>query len=105
KVIDQHKSGNDLWYRVVLGTNSYGWIYSGDVSTTQVKQPTSVVTKVATPIRRGATTSYGIYETVKKGTTLKYISTFTNAAGETWYNVETSKGTRGWMLGTHGEVR
>ncbi len=105
KVIDQHKSASGLWYRVVLGTNSFGWIYSGDISTTQVKQPTSVVTTAAVQLRRGAATSYKVYETVKKGTTLKYISTFTNSSGETWYNVETSKGTRGWIIGTYGEVR
>ncbi len=109
KVIDQHVSSNGTWYRIELSSTLKGWIFSGNVSSTKgdvaTKTPSQVVTVGEVHLRKGATTSYGVIETLKKGTTLKYISVFTNSAGETWYNVETSIGKRGWIFGKLGEVR
>lgn len=68
--------------------------------------PTQVVTKGIVNIRKGASTSnYPVVIQVQKGVTLKYISSFKNSLGETWYNVEASNGKRGWMLSSLGEVR
>lgn len=109
KVIDKHESSNGTWYRVELSSTLKGWIFSGNVSNTKgdvaTNTPSQVVTTGEVHLRKGATTSYGILETLQKGTALKYIQDFTNSAGETWYNVETSTGKRGWIYGKLGEVR
>ncbi|WP_227937236.1 SH3 domain-containing protein [Alkalihalobacillus deserti] len=105
-VIDTHtSSSNDTWYRVNVSSNLNGWIHSGDVSLSQVTVPTQAVTTTNTVVRRGATTDYASVESVSRGTTLKYIGSFTNNNGELWYNVETSRGNRGWVISTHAEVR
>ncbi|MBH0169339.1 SH3 domain-containing protein [Fictibacillus sp. 18YEL24] len=104
-VIDKFESSNGLWYRVTVSSTVKGWIYTGDVSTTQVSAPTKVVTTAKVNIRKGATNSYDVVATVSSGTTLKYLSSFTNDSGETWYNVQTSSGVKGWMISTYGEVK
>lgn len=106
KVIDSHKSATGLWYRVELSSTLKGWVFSGDVS---VSKPANgekqVVTTGEVYLRKGATTSYAVLETLPKGTTLKYISTFTNSKSEIWYNVETAAGVKGWVSGTLSEVK
>ncbi|WP_298467116.1 SH3 domain-containing protein [uncultured Psychrobacillus sp.] len=106
-VIDQHGTGANLWYRVEVSSTVKGWVHSGDVTTTKPSNvtPSSVITKEAVNIRKGATTSYASIELVVKGTSLKYISSFKNAKGETWYNVQSPKGNKGWVLSTLTEVR
>jgi uncharacterized protein YgiM (DUF1202 family) len=104
-VIDKFESTSGLWYRVTVTADTKGWVYSGEVSTTAVSAPTKVVTTAKVNIRKGATSSYSVVATVASGTTLKYISSFTNSSGETWYNVETAKGEKGWMISTYGEVK
>lgn len=107
KVIDSFTSATGLWYRVELSSTLKGWVFSGDVSIEKTA-PTNiskVVTTGSVHLRKGATTAYGIIETLKKGTTLTYIQSFTNAYGETWYNVETPQGKRGWIISTLGEVK
>jgi uncharacterized protein YgiM (DUF1202 family) len=105
KVIDSFKSSSGVWYRVSLSTTLKGWVYSGDVSTKKTSQPTKVVIKENVNLRKGATTGYPSVQLLSKGTTLKYISSFKNNKGETWYNVETSSGKRGWIKSTYGEVK
>ncbi|WP_100374073.1 SH3 domain-containing protein [Bacillus sp. FJAT-45037] len=105
QIIDSHESTNGLWYRVNVSSTVKGWIFSGDVSSTQVNAPTQAITTTTVNIRRGATTGYASVQTVPRSTTLKYLGDFTNNAGELWYNVETSTGTRGWIIATHAEVR
>lgn len=106
-VIDKHGSGTNLWYRVEISSTVKGWVHSEDVTTTKpsTATPSSVVAKEALNIRKGATTSYASIELVAKGTSLKYISSFKNAKGETWYNVQSPKGNKGWVLSTLTEVR
>jgi uncharacterized protein YgiM (DUF1202 family) len=106
-VIDSFSGSTGLWYRVSLSSTVKGWIYSGDISTTKVTvtNPTKVVTFGVVNLRKGASTGYAIVETVQKGVSLKYIQTFTNSAGEIWYNVESSSGKRGWISSSFGEVR
>ena len=106
-VIDQHGSGTNLWYRVEVSSTVKGWVHSGDVTTSKPSNvtPSSVVAKEAVNIRKGATTSYASIELVAKGTSLKYIDSFKNAKGETWYNVQSPKGNKGWVLSTLTEVR
>ncbi|TQR21370.1 SH3 domain-containing protein [Psychrobacillus vulpis] len=106
-VIDQHKSASGVWYRVEISSTVKGWVFSGDVTTTKPGNyvPTSVVTTQAANVRKGATTNYQSLELVAKGTTLKYLGSFKNANGETWYNVQTAKGTKGWVLSTLTEVK
>ncbi|MCM3663607.1 SH3 domain-containing protein [Mesobacillus subterraneus] len=105
RVVDSFKAASGTWYRVQLSSTLLGWVYGGDVSTTK---PTSTEKTVTTTgevyIRRGATTEYAAITLVPKGTTLKYLGSFKNAAGETWYNVETSTGIRGWMFSGLGQV-
>ncbi|WP_316570462.1 SH3 domain-containing protein [Neobacillus sp. YIM B06451] len=107
KVIGSVTVATGLWYRIEVTPSILGWVFSGDVSTTKpaVTAPTTVTVKSEANIRRGASTVYTIVATVKAGTNLKYLSTFTNSNGETWYNVETSAGVRGWMISTLGEVK
>lgn len=108
KVIDTFKSSTGLWYRVELSSTLKGWIHSEDVSTTKsesTSSPTKVITSGNVHLRKGATTNYSIIQTIPAGTTLKYIQTFTNANGEYWYNVETSEGVKGWIIGSLGEVK
>jgi outer membrane murein-binding lipoprotein Lpp len=107
KVVDSFKASTGLWYRVQLSSTLLGWVYGGDVSTT--KPTTSSTEKTVTTtgevyIRRGATTEYAALTLVPKGTVLKYLGSFKNDAGETWYNVETSTGIRGWMFSGLGQV-
>lgn len=106
-VIDQHKSTSGVWYRVEISATVKGWVFSGDVSTTKPTDyiPTNVITKQAVNVRKGATTNYASIELVAKGTSLKYLGSFKNASGETWYNVQTAKGTKGWVLSTLTEVK
>ncbi|MBS4190240.1 SH3 domain-containing protein [Bacillus sp. FJAT-49705] len=107
KVIDKFNAATGLWYRVELSPSLKGWVFSNEVSVNKpsTSTPTQVVTFGDVHLRKGATTSYPILQTLKSGTTLKYISTFTNAAGEVWYNVETSAGVKGWVSGTLSEVK
>jgi uncharacterized protein YgiM (DUF1202 family) len=106
-VIGQHKGADGVWYRVEVSSTVKGWIFSNDVSTTKPSEfiPSKVVTKQATNVRKGATTNYKSLETVAKGSTLTYLGSFKNANGETWYNVQTPKGTKGWVLSTLTEVK
>ncbi|WP_113930707.1 SH3 domain-containing protein [Bacillus sp. P14.5] len=107
KVIDKHTTSIGVWYRVELSSTLKGWVFSGDTSTTKPTNtvPTQVVTKSDVHLRAGATTSYSIKTTLSGGTTLKYIQSFKNSLGETWYNVETSNGDRGWIISSLAEVR
>ncbi len=107
KVIGSHTSSDGLWYRVELSSTVKGWVFSGDVtlSKSESSEPTQVVTFGEVHLRKGATTNYASIQLLPKGTTLKYISTFKNAKGETWYNVETSAGVKGWVIATLSEVK
>lgn len=107
KVIDSFNSATGLWYRVEISSTVKGWVFSGDVtvSKSSASAPSSVVTFGEVHLRKGATTSYDVIQTLPKGASLKYISTFTNAKGEVWYNVQTSSGIKGWVSGTLSEVR
>jgi uncharacterized protein YgiM (DUF1202 family) len=107
KVIDKYTTSLGLWYRVELSSTLKGWVYSGDVSTSKPGNyvPSQVITKSEVNIRSGATTSYSIIDTLSGGTTLKYIQSFKNSLGETWYNVEMSNGDRGWIISSLAEVR
>lgn len=106
KVIDSHKSATGLWYRVELSSTLKGWVFSGDVS---IEKPANaekvVVTFGDVNLRKGATTSYASLQVIPKGTNLKYISSFTNAAGEVWHNVQTAAGIKGWVIGSLSEVK
>ncbi|UOE55126.1 SH3 domain-containing protein [Bacillus sp. CMF12] len=104
-VVDSHNSSSGLWYRVQLSPSLLGWVYSGDVSTTKPDTLKTVVTTADVNMRRGATTDYAVVELLPKGTVLKLVQTYKNSKGETWYNVETSSGSRGWIISTFGEVR
>lgn len=106
-VIDQHKAAAGVWYRVEVSASVKGWVFAEDVSTTKPGSyvPSQVVTKGAVNVRKGATTNYNSLELVAKGSTLKYLGSFKNASGETWYNVQTPKGTKGWVLSTLTEVK
>ncbi|GGA18670.1 SH3 domain-containing protein [Psychrobacillus lasiicapitis] len=107
KVIDQHKSATGIWYRVEVSATVKGWVFSGDVTTTKPSNvvPSEVVAKQAVNVRKGATTNYKSLELVAKGTSLKYLDSFKNANGEIWYNVQTAKGNKGWVLSTLTEVK
>ena len=106
-VIGEHKGADGIWYRVEVSATVKGWIFSGDVSTSKPGNfvPSKVITKEATNVRKGATTNYKSLETVAKGSTLSYLGSFKNANGETWYNVQTAKGNKGWVLSTLTEVK
>ena len=106
-VIGEHKGADGVWYRVEVSSTVKGWVFSGDVSTTKPSEfvPSKVVTKQSTNVRKGATTNYKSLETVAKGSTLTYLGSFKNANGETWYNVQTAKGNKGWVLSTLTEVK
>ncbi|MFE8701691.1 SH3 domain-containing protein [Cytobacillus sp. FJAT-54145] len=107
KVVGSHNSATGLWYNVELSSTLKGWVQSSDISITAPSNttPTQVVAFGDVHLRKGATTGYTILTTIPKGTTLKYISTFVNTSGETWYNVETSSGLKGWVYGGLTEVR
>jgi stage II sporulation protein D len=57
------------------------------------------VFKSTSEMRRGASSSYEIIKTFKAGEGADYNSSFTNSAGEVWYNV-TSGSSSGWVLGS-----
>lgn len=105
---DSFSSTSGIWYRVNVSNTLSGWIFSSDITVTKPSNytPESVVAKYATNIRSGASTQYKIVEVVLVGTSMKYLGSFTNSTtGETWYNVLTSKGNKGWVLSTQTEVK
>lgn len=104
KVVDSFNSSSGVWYRVEVSPGVLGWIFSGDVTTSN-KTGSTVITTDVVNLRSGATTSYKVLETIPNGTTLTYLQSFKNGNGETWYNVETSAGVRGWIHSDYGEVR
>lgn len=57
--------------------------------------PTLMVAEHNALLRRGATDSYQIVESISAGQQVKVIDKFQNAAGETWYRIE-YKGITGW---------
>ncbi|RHW37274.1 SpoIID/LytB domain-containing protein [Neobacillus notoginsengisoli] len=62
--------------------------------TTEIAQFTT-----ETEMRSGATTGYPIVQTFKAGEGADYINSFTNAAGEVWYNVRPQAGkSAGWVI-------
>ncbi|MGG3798935.1 SH3 domain-containing protein [Metabacillus fastidiosus] len=105
KVIEEHLSSDGTWYRVEYAADKYGWIYSGDVSKTAVTAPTSFTAKSTATVHRSAVSSERVVATLKSGTTVKYISSFTNKQNELWYNVQLSNGVKGWVQAAHGEVK
>jgi uncharacterized protein YgiM (DUF1202 family) len=107
KVVESYNTSTGLWYRVEVSSTVKGWVFSGDVSVTKpsASAPTQVITTGDVYLRKGATTKYSVIQTIPKGTSLKYIQTFVNSNGETWYNVETSSGVKGWVFGGLVEVR
>ena len=105
---DSFSSTHGIWYRVNVTDSFSGWIYSSDITVTKPSNftPETVVAKTATNIRRGASTQYKIVEVVLAGSSMKYLGSFKNSTtGETWYNVQTSKGNKGWVLRTQTEVK
>jgi uncharacterized protein YgiM (DUF1202 family) len=108
KVINSFTSSQGLWYNVQISSTVKGWVYSGDVSTSKTTASNTqktVVTVAKANIRKGASTSYPIIETVDRGVSLRFIQQFTNSQGEVWYNVETNSGKRGWIAAYLGEVK
>ncbi|WJQ06852.1 SH3 domain-containing protein [Geobacillus stearothermophilus] len=57
--------------------------------------PTLMVAEHNALLRRGATDSYQIVESISAGQQVKVIDKFQNVAGETWYRIE-YKGITGW---------
>ncbi|MGE6487634.1 SH3 domain-containing protein [Paenisporosarcina sp. NPDC076898] len=104
---EEFKSSTGIWYRVNVTSSVKGWIYTADVTTEKPSNfvPSQVVAKNSTNIRSGATTQYNVVEFVPSGTSMKYLGVFKNASGETWYNVQTPKGNKGWVLSTLTEVK
>ena len=95
------------WYRVNVTSTLKGWVLSTDMTTVKPTNfvPTEVVVKSSTNVRAGATTQYKIVENVSAGTSMKYLGIFRNSLGETWYNVQTPNGNKGWVLSTLTEVK
>lgn len=105
---DSFTSTSGIWYRVNVTASISGWIYSSDITVTKPSNytPETVVAKTATNVRRGASIQYEIVEVVLAGSSMKYLGSFKNSiTGETWYNVQTSKGIKGWVLSTQTEVK
>ncbi|ANB60363.1 SH3 domain-containing protein [Anoxybacteroides amylolyticum] len=108
KVISALSSSQGVWYYVQASSTVKGWVSYSDVSITKgtaISNQKTVVTIAKTNIRKGASTSYPIIETVERGAMLLFIQSFTNTQGEIWYNVQTNNGKRGWMAGYLGEVK
>ncbi|WP_027409269.1 SH3 domain-containing protein [Anoxybacteroides tepidamans] len=108
KVISTLSSSQGVWYYVQVSSNVKGWVAYSDVSLTRSTASSNqktVVTTTKTNIRKGASTSYPVVETVERGAMLLFIQSFTNSKGELWYNVQTNSGKRGWMAGYLGEVK
>lgn len=108
KVVSALSSSQGVWYYVQVSATVKGWVSHNDVSTTRSTASSSqktVVTIAKANIRKGASTSYPIIETVERGVILLFIQSFTNSRGEIWYNVQTNSGKRGWMAGYLGEVK
>lgn len=103
-VIGEHDGSKGKWYRVEYATGKYGWIHSEDISTSTVSNVSTVTITTTTTVHRGALSGYATVATVKAGTSVKYIGSFTNGNNELWYNVELSNGVKGWMQAAHGEV-
>ncbi|WP_166805859.1 SH3 domain-containing protein [Jeotgalibacillus sp. R-1-5s-1] len=107
KIVGQHSGSTGLWYRVELTSSTLAWVNSADISTTKPSgtAPKEVFAFGEVNLRSGATTAYRVIETIPRGTTMAYLSSFTNAAGETWHRVKAPSGNEGWVIGGLVEVR
>lgn len=109
-IIDRFTNASgELWYNVKADSMT-GWVisdYVKEVSNAVGENSTidgnsyvgssQKIGKSATHMRSGATTSYKILSTIPSGTSLKILSSFTNAQKEVWFNVE-YQGKKGWVL-------
>ncbi|MFT4414425.1 SH3 domain-containing protein [Fredinandcohnia humi] len=107
-VIDQFINANgEKWYRVDLGSVK-GWGLAESFSATvENEQPagqdivgkTLAILDNHTPVRKGATTSYDIVQTLPSGYKATIIDSFTNSSGEVWYRVDLGT-LKGWVIST-----
>jgi stage II sporulation protein D len=68
------------------------------------EMPKMIVFNQATPLRKGATTSYDVIRQFNAGEAAPYINTFTNSSGEVWYNVSSQEG-NGWVLAANTKIQ
>ncbi|MFC7373044.1 SH3 domain-containing protein [Fictibacillus iocasae] len=104
-VSGKYDASTGIWYLVKTSSTGTGWIFSGNVSTSQVAKPTSVVAKAKLTMRKGAASSYGVVAYIASGTTVKYVGSFSTSTGELWLNVQNASGQRGWILNANCEVK
>ncbi|WP_156505900.1 N-acetylmuramoyl-L-alanine amidase [Bacillus sp. SJS] len=99
KVVDQftNKSG-EKWYRVQLGSSTYGWVSASLLTEKAVYLNTSMyIGTYKSELRRGAEFRYAVTEKPAYGTKVTLLSQIINGNGETWLNIQTSSGKKGWI--------
>jgi N-acetylmuramoyl-L-alanine amidase len=99
RAIDQFtNSSQELWYRIQLDENTYGWIPASLLTPEVVKMnKTKIIGTKGAYLRRGATFSYKITKYIPFQTKVTVISEFYNKEGQKWLNVQLNDGTRGWL--------
>lgn len=102
KVTDSFKnSTGEIWYRIETGSIE-GWVIQDYLKINDAVNPAPPITEVKTvqvdntPVRKGATNSYGIATYVHKNQKVTIIDKFTNAQGEIWYRADLGK-IKGWI--------
>jgi stage II sporulation protein D len=68
------------------------------------EMPKMIVFNQSTALRKGATSSYDVIRQFHAGEAAPYINTFTNGAGEIWYNVSSQNG-NGWVLAASTKIQ
>lgn len=99
-VIDEYSRSSEVWYRLKLSSNSFGWVPAKHLSQQQ-KKATKITVKVnSAVVRSGASTSYKKVATLQKGKSFSALDTFVNSKNETWYRIEYGKKRYGWISAT-----
>jgi N-acetylmuramoyl-L-alanine amidase len=102
KILDQFTNvKGEVWFRVDLG-EIQGWVISQYLDPIEEEQPVSFskkvmyVTSEKVNLRKGATITYPVVETLNQNQEVTAIDRFVNNIGEAWLRIETSSNL-GWV--------
>lgn len=90
-------NAKELWYRVKLSDNTFGWVLSVYTQQNPILNELLYINVDSANVRSGATTSYKVVATLAKNTAVKVIDQHTNNNGELWYRLDLNNGLKGWI--------
>ncbi|KXG08984.1 N-acetylmuramoyl-L-alanine amidase LytC [Anoxybacillus sp. P3H1B] len=96
-VIDEFtNAAGELWYRVQFD-NFTGWIWAKQLTLQKTNiGKLAVALENGVALRKGASSSYEVVQTLRNGEIVQIIDEYTNSLNETYYRVDIS-GKKGWI--------